>query len=267
MTFDAAKRNLRKALDSKDAKEIDAAMKELDKAKDEEVEEAEKKAKEEAKDKKKSKDADGEEEWTPEKISARFEAHDAKFKAHDSAMEGLEGRIKACEEATTHDEESKEEEKKTEDAMEEEAPEGTGDKARKSKDSAYLEESVQATISGCEIIAPGLHYPTFDSATPRRKTLDTICALRRRALGVFASTMDGAGTVAALRGGKVLTQDGLTKMTCDDVRTIFRGAVAAKGRSNSEPERISATRTHDAKPTLTLADLNKRNRALFPDNK
>jgi hypothetical protein len=155
--------------------------------------------------------------------------------------------------------EKREAEKKTEDDLEEEAPEGTGDKARKAKDSAYLVDSFQATIALAEIIQPGIKIPTYDAKANPKATYDSLCAFRRTVLASAAGTTDTAEIVSEVNGGRAVTSDSLKKMSCDRVRTLFNGVGAAVKLANTTDRGpIAATRDGEAKP-LTLVDLRKKN--------
>jgi hypothetical protein len=183
---------------------------------------------------------------------AKHAAHDAKFKAHDERLSELEDG----------ETESEADKKATEDALEEEAPEGKGKDARKAKDSAYLSDSHQQTVSMAEIIAPGLHISTFDSKSDPKKTFDAICGLRRKALGIAAATTDGATLIMTLRGGKQLTADSLTTMPCGEIRSLFlatgtamKNARAADGAARN----VASATTEDKKPE----DVNERNRKFW----
>ena len=179
--------------------------------------------------------------------------------------------VKKAEEEKTGDEDDpdvkKAEDSEAEAALEqelaEEAPAGTKDRARKARDSAYLEDSYQETVSLAEILVPGIRLPTYDRAATAKKTFDSICNLRRRALDAFALTGEGNVMVSSISGGSV---PDLKNMTCSAVRTLFRAAAAMKKQANS------AVRTGDitsaGKPVTSgkirsLADWNKANRELY----
>lgn len=115
----------------------------------------------------------------------------------------------------------------------EEVDEDEKDKAKETKDSAFLDAAFQNVVSRTEILAPGTTLPTFDGRAQKRSTLDAMHALRRKAVGKLIADADGAATVAALRGGRVLTADGLKKLDNSAVRSIFDGAAVVIERSNS----------------------------------
>jgi len=154
------------------------------------------------------------------------------------------------------------EDKEIEGKLEEEAPAGTGDRARIAKDSAFLADAYRQTVSFAEIIAPGLHTTVFDAAVDPKKTYRNICALRRKALMVGSNDSATNGIIEAVHG-RPLTTDALDAMTCGDVRTLFHSvAVIKKEKNNGTPVHAAAA-THDAggeKPIRTVADWNERNR-------
>lgn len=138
--------------------------------------------------------------------------------------------------------------------LEFEAPPGTGDKARKARDSAYLVDSFQDTVAGAEILMPGIKIPTFDRVHTPKTTFDAICALRKAAL-------EGSTTDAAV--APLLEGFDLKRASCGDVRTLFRSAVTLKKAANTNAtfDRtgfVVAGSKDGAKP-MTPAELNKRN--------
>jgi hypothetical protein len=184
-------------------------------------------------------------------------------KAKDETAEEKKEREEKAEDAKrvkdeSEEEERKREEKKTEDELEEEAPEGTGDMARKAKDSAYLVEPFQEAISLAEIIHPGIQVPTIDAKLDPKKTYDSLCRFRRSVLTVANSTADGAGVIKEVNGGRAVTADGMSKLTCDRARFLFNGVGAAMKLKNTTDRVAAGASTEGSKP-LTIADVNKAN--------
>lgn len=203
--------------------------------------------------------------WNDEALEKKFAEHDKKFADHEgmmagnhkSVMDALE-EIKKGMPKTEDDAETKE----IEGELEEEAPAGTGDKARKAKDSVYMADSYQQTIAMAEIISPGLHYATFDSARDPKKTFKDMCGLRRKALQLGNNDPVTNGIIEKIRGGKTMTADALEKMPCHDVRTLFYTAATIKRESNNAVAAKDKTVTA-AVPVggpVTIADWNKANR-------
>ena len=146
----------------------------------------------------------------------------------------------------------------TMDAMEGEMPEGvTKDQARKAKDSAYLMDSFQETVSLAEIIAPGIRIPTFDRAARPASSLKSICALRSQALDLAYAQPQTRGLIDELLAGKTLDTK---KMTCDATRSLFRSVAALKKTENKKATfSVSDNEKNQTRGVKTIADLNKLN--------
>lgn len=146
----------------------------------------------------------------------------------------------------------------TMDAMEGEMPEGvTKDQARKAKDSAYLTDSFQETVSLAEIIAPGIRIPTFDRAARPASSLKSICALRSQALDLAYAQPQTRGLIDELLAGKTLDTK---KMTCDATRSLFRSVAALKKTENKKATfSVSDNEKNQTRGVKTIADLNKLN--------
>lgn len=149
--------------------------------------------------------------------------------------------------------------------LEYEAPPGTGDKARKAKDSEYLADSFQDTVAKAEVLVPGIRVPTFDQAAKPRKTFDAITALRRTALDLANSKPETRGIIDSALSGRALD----TKtMPHNGVRVLFNAVASqvAAGNNSRATDRSAVTRTDgkQAGAQLTsLADINARNREKF----
>lgn len=148
----------------------------------------------------------------------------------------------------------------------EEAPAGTGDKARKARDSAYLGESFQSVLAGAEILAPGIRVPTFDAASAPKKTYDAICKLRRQALDLSYATPSGRGEIEEVYG----KEPDFECMTCDAIRALFKGAVALRkvtnnaSRDNTQTEKPGAGGGLGIRgPITSNAALNQANREFY----
>ncbi len=114
--------------------------------------------------------------------------------------------------------------------FEEEAPPGTGDKARKAKDSAYFADSFQETLALAEILAPGIKLPTYDAKAKPKGTIDALCGLRRRALDTAYANEELKPLIDTVLGGRTLDTK---KLTCGATRNLFRmvGAVAKQANT------------------------------------
>lgn len=115
--------------------------------------------------------------------------------------------------------------------LEFEAPPGTNDKARKAKDSAYLEDSFQDTVSKAEILAPGIRVPAFDKAAPPVKSAKALFALRRTALDLAYGKPETRGIIDAAMSGR--TFDSKT-MPDSAVRVLFNAVASQAARDNNE---------------------------------
>lgn len=115
--------------------------------------------------------------------------------------------------------------------LEMEAPPGTTDRARRARDSAFLEDSFHDTLAMSEIIAPGLRAPTFDRKAKPQTTLQSIIGLRRR-------TLDAAykdPSLKTLIDAIVPRYDERRRtLDCGTQRTLFRAiGGACRDRNNS----------------------------------
>lgn len=96
-------------------------------------------------------------------------------------------------------------------------PDGEG-KPTMTGDSATLRDEFQDAMSRAEILAPGVKLPTFDAKAEKKRTADSICVLRRRAL---RASLDGehADLVKSVTGGA-----DVSKLTCDAAKFVFNSA-------------------------------------------
>lgn len=129
------------------------------------------------------------------------------------------------------DDEDDEDMKKTDDAEgEEEDDEDMKKKDKKTEDSRALETAFKDTISGVEVLSPGLKTSTFDAKAKRTATIDGLCKMRGRALDRFSMTPAGASVLTKLLDGK--TFDSVT-LDCRDTAKLFKSAVAVQKASNN----------------------------------
>ncbi|WP_404824609.1 DUF2213 domain-containing protein [Burkholderia cepacia] len=117
-------------------------------------------------------------------------------------------------------------------------PNGDPDpKGAKTGDSKDLADEFKQALSLAEILAPGVRLPTFDAKAVRKKTTDSLCVLRRRALRA-ALDNENAETVKSVLGG--VDPSGLP---CAVVAGYFNAAAALVRSKNSG---ITTHRTGDA---------------------
>lgn len=182
--------------------------------------------------------------WDEGELPPWFVEHvannNARFDELNSALAGISARLPGTGDAEETPEEKAAKAKAAEEAdkardaegenFEQEAPPGTGDKARKAHDSAYFADSFQETAAIAEILAPGIQLPTFDAKEKPKATFDAICGLRRRALEKASADEELKPFIeASLGAGRTLD-----KMSCDAVRMLFKTVGAAKKRANSQ---------------------------------
>ena len=121
-------------------------------------------------------------------------------------------------------------------------------------DSASLRAEFQLAKSRAEILAPGVKLPTFDSKSTAKKTSDSLCVLRRRALRA-ALENDNADTVSSVIGDA-----DVSKMTCDSARAFFNASAELVKQKNAS--RPGGAPAGDAAKS-TFADINKINAAFW----
>ncbi|OXJ20829.1 DUF2213 domain-containing protein [Burkholderia sp. AU6039] len=122
------------------------------------------------------------------------------------------------------------------------AGEGGGDDktGARTGDSTSLRDQFQDALSRAEILAPGVRLPTFDAKAVRKKTVDAICVLRRRALRA-ALDNENAELVKSVVGGA-----NVASMTCDSVAAFFNAASEVVRSKNSG---VTQRRTNDSTQT------------------
>jgi len=161
------------------------------------------------------------------------DANEERFKGLEGRMDSFEGGLKEIKDAITslsgtHSEgeinegEGDEEPLELQEEEGESESEGAVKDRKKVKDAAPLKAEHATVVAGCEILVPGFKAPTFDAKADAKKTRDSLCLARRRAVIAFAKTNDGAKVVAAITG--VGTFD--TKMPCAGLIPIFNASVA-----------------------------------------
>lgn len=202
-------------------------------------------------------------------------ALDARFSAIEGSVAGLvkavEGLVKATADAATGDAEAEEDVDAGEDAEDE-----NGKRAKKGTkagantgDSAALQTSYTELLADAEVLVPGFRVPTFDAKLDRKKTIDSMCAIRRKALDTVNATADGATMLKTIAGATV---DSTMTMDCREVASLFRSAAGAKKLINNTASTAGAQRaaTKDnaasavKKGPTSIAELNEMNRKAYP---
>jgi hypothetical protein len=166
-------------------------------------------------------------------------------------MAALGDRVSALESGKTNDsdEEKKDETKdddgegddtgETMDSDEEE--EKKDDEKKSTNDSASFRDEFQDAKARAEILAPGVKLPTFDAKAAGKKTADSICVLRRRALRA-ALTNDNADLVRAITGDA-----DVSKMDCAAAKMAFHAASELVKRKNMTVARKTTDAAAEAK--------------------
>lgn len=141
---------------------------------------------------------------------------------------------------------------------------GEKDKEKvKTGDSASLHSEFTDTVARAEILAPGVKLPTFDAKADKKKTSDSMCALRRKAMGI--AFKDDAKRP---HFSPFLTTDSpdFTTMSCDAVKLIFNGTSELAKIGNNRGNATRDTGERQA-ATTTIADINKRNQEYWSNRK
>ena len=143
-------------------------------------------------------------------------------------------------------------------------------------DSAALQTSYTAMMADAEVLVPGFRVPTLDAVLDRKKTVDAMCAIRRRALDTVNVTTEGQKMLATVAGKTIDTM----AMDCAEVATLFKSAAGAKRLLNNGSSTAGANRMAvgdaaarqaalDARPleqrgARNVNELQEMNRKLFP---
>jgi len=203
-------------------------------------------------------------------MDAQFKAINDRLDAMDDEKEEEEKEKKEGMDRKTHNDDDDDDDKRARNddeqilgELEFEAPPGTGDAAKRARDSGYLQESFQDTLAKAEILVPGISVPTFDRAADPRKTFKKICDLRRTALDLAYNHAATRGLIDAALSGRELNTKSLS---CRDVRTVFNAVAGIQAQINNS----RATDNRDYLPATgggtqvrgnvrSLSDINKRN--------
>lgn len=157
------------------------------------------------------------------------------------------------EDTETTDAEGEEEDDKDKDKTKDKTKDGKG----KTRDSAGLTNAFKDTVARAEILAPGIKLPTFDAKADRKKSVDALCAFRRKALDKAYGTDEGKAAIDPLLAGRTLDTK---KLTCDTARLMFTAASenmkAVNRAANTGSGKIRANDSGTVK-VPTIGDMNK----------
>lgn len=150
--------------------------------------------------------------------------------------------------------------------LEFEAPPGTGDRARRAKDSAFLEDSFQDALSKAEVLAPGIKLPTFDRKAAPARTLRSIVTLRRAALDLAYNTVPAArGVIDQAMSGRTMDAK---RMSLGQTRVLFNAVAGQVGTNNNQRATDRTTdfggqRQNAGAGIQSIADINRKNREVY----
>lgn len=159
---------------------------------------------------------------------------------------------KDAEETKDDDGSGDDESEETNDSDEEEKK---GDEKKSTSDSASFRDEFQDAKARAEILAPGVKLPTYDAKADGKKTADSLCVLRRRALR--ASLENGnAETV------RIITGDAdVSKMDCAAAKMAFHAA------SELVKQKNKSAKTATADAAVVAKDLNQIHRDFWNNHK
>src|SRR5208337_3088066 len=123
--------------------------------------------------------------------------------------------------------------------VEAEAGEKNKDKARKAKDSSYLEDSYQETVSLAECLLPGVQAPKFARDASPVATTNTLCKFRKDVLQTVFTKPEGKQLILELNRGEAPDFAGMSN---NPARSLFRDcAIVAKKFNNMKTADKSET--------------------------
>lgn len=169
----------------------------------------------------------------------------------------LEGAGSSTTDADGDDDEDDGESTTDADGDDDEDKDKTNDGKGKTRDSAGLANAFQDTVARAEILSPGIKVPTFDAKVDRKKTIDGLCAFRRKVLDKAFTTDEGKAAIEPLlAGGRFDTK----KLTCDAATIMFTAASenmkAVNRASTTGSGRVRANDSGTVKVS-SIADMNK----------
>lgn len=153
----------------------------------------------------------------------------------------------------TKDEDGDDESEKTNDSDEEE--EKKGDEKKSTSDSASFRDEFQDARARAEILAPGVKLPTYDAKADGKKTADSLCVLRRRALRAGLENSNGDLV-------RIITGDAdVSQMDCAAAKMAFHAA------SELVKQKNKSAKTATADAAVVTKDLNQIHRDFWNNRK
>lgn len=172
-------------------------------------------------------------------VAALIQAMDEKFTAAITDIAGRLAKLEAGEVGETMDNEhGDKDDGETKDEEGEEEGKTDEEKSGKTTDSAGLKSEFTETLARAEILSPGIKLPTFDAKADQKKTADSLCALRRKALANAFKDDDRKEFVTPFVGD----HPDFTKLTCDAAKQMFVGASELAKRANNRAQVFDNTR-------------------------
>jgi hypothetical protein len=140
---------------------------------------------------------------------------------------------------------------------EEADPEMDDETKAKSKtgDSAGLQTEFTDTVARAEILAPGVKLPTFDAKADKKKTSDSLCGLRRKALG---SAFKDDGMKKHLAPFLTTDSPDFASMSCEAVKLMFSGASELAKIDNNSTVKVR-DHAHRGAVQNPIGGINQRN--------
>lgn len=195
---------------------------------------------------------------------------DARFEKLEGLIAGLAKTVDSMAKGGAQSETSEETLDESRDEEEEETEEARK-KAKKNPmtgDSAALETGYKALMADAEVLVPGFRVPVFDAKSDRSKTIDSMCAIRRKALDNVYATLPGQTMLHTLQGAHTLDT---TALSCGEVATLFKSAAGAQrlmnnGSATKDAQKAPKSGEAGAQPKrpMTIAELNTLNRKTYP---
>lgn len=125
-------------------------------------------------------------------------------------------------------------------------------------DSEDLRDDFDSTLSDAEIILPGVRLMSFDGRSPRKVTVDRMCAYRRRVVTDALRDDEARDLIIDANGGRVPE---IRTAACDTVRVLFTGAASlkrAQGGGVRPAARINGARDGQKSMIVKMQEANRK---------
>jgi hypothetical protein len=138
-------------------------------------------------------------------------------------------------------------------------PDDAEDPNGRTTDSAGLKSEFTETLARAEILSPGIKLPTFDAKADQKKTADSLCALRRKALANAFKDDDRKEFVSPFVGDR----PDFSKLTCDAAKQMFVGASELAKRANNRAQVFDTRRAATDAHSNSIKSINEAHRAFW----